>query len=51
MPDDHDRLTEVEPDDTGNPDPGTPPGVVEVPTEWLPSTDDETEQEEADDAE
>lgn len=48
MPDDHDRLTEVEPDDTGNPDPGDPAGVVEVPTEWLPSTDDETEQEEAD---
>lgn len=44
---DDDRLSEIEPDDTGNPDPGTPPGVVEVPTEWLPTTDDE----EADDAE
>ena len=44
MPDDHDRLTEVEPDDTGNPDPGTPAGVVEIATDWEPPTDDETEE-------
>lgn len=25
------------------PDPGDPPGVVEVPTGWEPTTDDETE--------
>lgn len=34
-----DIIPEVEPDD--NDDPGDPPGVVEVDTEWTPENDEE----------
>lgn len=35
-----DSTPEVEPDD-GDTDPGDPPGVTEVPTEWTPDEEEE----------
>ena len=43
MRNDTDRTLDADLGETTD-DPGTPEGVVEVPTEWLPSTDDETEE-------
>lgn len=31
---------ELEPDDQDNPDPGDPPGVVEIPTDYEPDEED-----------
>lgn len=36
-------LDNKEPEDANDPEPELPADVVPVPTEWLPTTDDETE--------
>ena len=44
MPDDTtDRLLDADLGETTD-DPGTPAGVVEIPTDWDAPTDDETEE-------
>lgn len=48
MPEDIDRTLDADLGEQDAPDPGDPADVTEVPTDWEPDTDDETE---ADDAE
>lgn len=42
--DDTDRSLDADLGAQDGPDPGDPPGVSEVDTEWEPSTDDELEE-------
>ena len=44
---DDDRALDQDLGELDAPDPGDQPGVVEVPTGWEPTTDDETEADDA----
>ncbi|MGC4151488.1 MAG: hypothetical protein QM628_00220 [Propionicimonas sp.] len=44
MANDTDRLLDADLGEQDGPDPGTPADVTEIHTDWAPSTDDETEE-------
>lgn len=44
MPNDTDRTLDADLGELDGPDPGIPAGVIEVPTDWDETTDDEIEE-------